>query len=128
MFKPLLEGQKCLSKGLFKKILVLCTVSIQKRFLIKSRLGRHIYHSLSLQKTCLFLGHLFCAAPFQYKVLSIYNLTLYSCMNHFQVRLHYKILYFCETFLSAVVCQPNINTGEKIQSLGRNVKNQLNNL
>ena len=39
-----------------------------------------------------------------------YVITIHS-MNHFQVRLCWKILYCCETCLSAVVCQPNTNTG-----------------
>ena len=40
--------------------------------------------------------------------------TLYhNSMNHFKVRLRWRILYCCETCLSAVVYQPNINKGER---------------
>ena len=44
-----------------------------------------------------------------------------NSMNQFQVRLRWKILYCCETCLSAVICKPNINTGERYKGLGRNL-------
>ena len=51
-FYPLFEVQKRFLRGFFLKILALCLVSIQERFLIKSELWWRVYTILNLLNKC----------------------------------------------------------------------------